>query len=207
VAFRTADSLSADDVVRASRMSARAQTPRDLGSPCRRQQNGTPPFELRQRLHNFGYALVRLGAALSSGRPLQRISGNRIDQGRAAVQSGSGHEAFTAIARRLGIAGVTLHSCRHAVATWALAGGADLRSVAGLLGHAAASTTLNLYGHVVAGGKERAVGMVAYALVAAQERLAAGTNGPDASGDPGFFTARQPNGNRGRLSMSLSGEE
>ncbi len=85
-------------------------------------------------------------------------------------------KAFTGIARRLGISGVTLHSCRHAVATWALADGADVRSVAAVLGHAAASTTLNLYGHVVAGGKERAVSVAASALAGAQERLASGAN-------------------------------
>ncbi|MBV8374750.1 MAG: site-specific integrase [Candidatus Eremiobacteraeota bacterium] len=45
------------------------------------------------------------------------------------------------IARCLGMAGVTSHSCRHALATWATVGG-DPRSVAAVLDHASASTTL-----------------------------------------------------------------
>jgi integrase len=85
-------------------------------------------------------------------------------------------KAFTAAARRLGISGVTLHSCRHGFATWALADGADLRSVSAVLGHSAPSTTLNVYGHVVAGGKERAVATATSALTAAKARQAAGTN-------------------------------
>jgi integrase len=88
----------------------------------------------------------------------------------------SATKAFAKAVRALRIDGVTLHSCRHAVATWALAVGADLHSVAAVLGHRAASTTLNLYGHVVSGGKERAVGMAADVLATAQERLATGPN-------------------------------
>lgn len=82
-------------------------------------------------------------------------------------------KSFVAAARRHGIAGVTLHSCRHSVATWALAEGSDVRSVAALLGHSAPSTTLNVYGHVVAGAQERAVAMISNALATAQTRLLA----------------------------------
>ncbi len=86
-------------------------------------------------------------------------------------------KAFVAAARRVGITGVTLHSCRHAVATWALFEGSDVRSVAALLGHSAASTTLNVYGHVVAGSQERAVTAVSNALEAAQARRTSEANG------------------------------
>jgi integrase len=82
-------------------------------------------------------------------------------------------KAFVAAARKHGVVGVTLHSCRHSVATWALADGSDVRSVAALLGHSAPSTTLNVYGHVIAGAQERAVALISGALSAAQARLAA----------------------------------
>jgi integrase len=73
-------------------------------------------------------------------------------------------KVLTGLARAAGITGVTLHSCRHTVATQALALGSDVRTVSALLGHASPSTTLNLYGHVVAGAKRAAVGRVSDAL-------------------------------------------
>jgi integrase len=106
-------------------------------------------------------------------------------------------KAFAKVARALGIDGITLHSCRHALATWALAEGADLHSVAAVLGHRSASTTLNLYGHVVSGGMERAVSLAADVLAAAKERLAHGPNGrAGAVEDPRFGGGDAQDGNQ-----------
>ena len=69
-----------------------------------------------------------------------------------------------------------LHSCRHAVATLAIGEGADVRTVAALLGHANPNMTLGVYGHVVAGSQDKAVGLVASTLTAAQARRAAEAN-------------------------------
>ena len=87
-------------------------------------------------------------------------------------------KAFSALASRLGIKskGISLHSCRHFGATQALVSGNDVRTVAALLGHASASTTLNVYGHVVAGAQERAVTGIGDAIAAAQARHAAAEN-------------------------------
>lgn len=85
---------------------------------------------------------------------------------------------FAALARMAGIKtkGVSLHSCRHFSATQALFAGNDVRTVAALLGHASPSTTLNVYGHVVAGAQEQAVAGIEDAITAAQARRAAGQN-------------------------------
>ena len=51
-------------------------------------------------------------------------------------------------AKRLGIT-THFHELRHFVATTAIAGGADVRTVAGRLGHADASVTLRVYAHAL----------------------------------------------------------
>ncbi|MDE2571521.1 MAG: site-specific integrase [bacterium] len=63
----------------------------------------------------------------------------------------------------------TLHSLRHTAATWVLAGGIDLHTVQSLLGHSAASTTLNVYGHVLAGGAVKAVETIDTGLLRGRE--------------------------------------
>jgi integrase len=69
---------------------------------------------------------------------------------------------------------VTLHSLRHTFASWSLANGADVVAVQRVLGHWVPSTTLNVYNHVVAGGRERAVAAVSEALRRIQAPQAVG---------------------------------
>jgi integrase len=69
---------------------------------------------------------------------------------------------------------VTLQSLRHSFASWSLANGADIVAVQRVLGHSVPSTTLNLYSHVVAGGRERAVAAVSEALRRIQAPRAVG---------------------------------
>jgi integrase len=85
-------------------------------------------------------------------------------------------KGFAALASSLGIKakGISLHSLRHFGATQALVAGNDVRTVAALLGHASPSTTLNVYGHVVAGAQERAVAGIDEAIAQAQGRRSAG---------------------------------
>ena len=59
-------------------------------------------------------------------------------------------QSWKAIARSLGLVGTqgkvpTFHDLRHTYATAAIANGADVKSVQGLLGHASAKTTLDIY--------------------------------------------------------------
>jgi integrase len=85
-------------------------------------------------------------------------------------------KAFAALASSLGIKtkGISLHSFRHFAASQAIVAGNDVRTVAALLGHASPSTTLNVYGHVVAGAQERAVAGIDEAIAKAQGRRSAG---------------------------------
>ncbi|MGH9093712.1 MAG: tyrosine-type recombinase/integrase [Acidimicrobiales bacterium] len=56
-------------------------------------------------------------------------------------------QAFARIARRAGVEHVRLHDLRHFVASRLLAGGIDVRTVAGRLGHRNPNVTLNVYAH------------------------------------------------------------
>jgi integrase len=71
--------------------------------------------------------------------------------GTAPMSPNSLGQAFRRLCRLEGIAGVTLHSLRHFSAGMLIASGRDVRTVAGRLGHADASTTLRLYADTVDG--------------------------------------------------------
>jgi putative hydrolase of the HAD superfamily len=55
--------------------------------------------------------------------------------------------AFVRLRNELGLERVRLHDLRHFTATRLLAGGQDVRTVSGRLGHANAATTLGVYAH------------------------------------------------------------
>ena len=57
--------------------------------------------------------------------------------------------AFERIAKKAGISTTRLHDVRHTAATTLLASGVDIRTVSSIIGHANASTTLNIYSHVL----------------------------------------------------------
>jgi integrase len=64
--------------------------------------------------------------------------------------------AFTRLRDELGLTGVRLHDLRHFNATNLLTNGTDVRTVSGRLGHADASTTLNIYAHFLEGADTKA---------------------------------------------------
>lgn len=64
--------------------------------------------------------------------------------------------AFSRLRTELGLNGVKLHHLRHFSATQLLASGIDIRTVSGRLGHANASTTLDIYAQFVEQADERA---------------------------------------------------
>jgi len=103
---------------------------------------------------------------------LAAVPGTYADQGFVftdrlghAVKLDAPTKAFREIADAAGLSRqVTLHSLRHSFASWSLANGGDIIAVQRVLGHSVPSTTLNLYGHVVEGGREKAVAAASDAL-------------------------------------------
>jgi integrase len=56
---------------------------------------------------------------------------------------------WTLAVRDAGLKGLRIHDLRHTAATLMLGGGADLKSVSRILGHASTVMTADLYGHVI----------------------------------------------------------
>jgi len=107
----------------------------------------------RERLVPLGErAKQELGAYLSSGRPALLRKGPAVDWlflGRAGrkLSRKTVWKTFMRTAARAGITTSKVHALRHSFATHLLQGGADLRSVQELLGHADIGTT-QIYTHV-----------------------------------------------------------
>jgi integrase len=74
---------------------------------------------------------------------------SRTPDAKRPLHSDNVTAAFRNLCRRNGVMGIRLHDLRHAQATQLLAAGVPVRTVSGLLGHANAMTTLNVYAHVL----------------------------------------------------------
>lgn len=75
-------------------------------------------------------------------------------------------QAFVRLRDRLGLRHVKLHHLRHYAATTALAGGVDVRTVAGRLGHSQPTLTLRTYAHVIEAADRSAANVVGSTLLA-----------------------------------------
>jgi integrase len=78
---------------------------------------------------------------------------------------------FGRLRRAAGLEYVRLHDLRHYVATALLAAGVPVSTVAGRLGHARASTTLNVYAHFIAATDQHAADVLGQLLDAARDTL------------------------------------
>ena len=68
--------------------------------------------------------------------------------------------SFIALRNRAGLSSVRLHHLRHFAASVMLAGGVDVRTAAGRLGHAQPTLTLRTYAHVMEAADRQAAEIV-----------------------------------------------
>ena len=73
------------------------------------------------------------------------------------VTPGMATAAFARIAKHAGISTTRLHDLRHTAATTLLVAGVDVRTAAGVLGHASPTITLSTYAHLMPEAQRDAV--------------------------------------------------
>jgi Phage integrase family len=69
----------------------------------------------------------------------------------------SATKAFVRLAKATRISTTRLHDTRHTAATHLLVSGTDVRTTAGVLGHATANVTLSIYAHLVGDAQRAAI--------------------------------------------------
>ncbi len=85
-------------------------------------------------------------------------------------------QAYSRLAAKTGVGG-HLHELRHYAATAAIASGADVRTVAGRLGHAEPSTTLRIYSRAVEARDRELAAMLSGAVLGSMN----GNSEPDSA--------------------------
>ena len=103
-------------------------------------------------------------ASLRGGLKMDQFIFTNDPEGMTPWRPDYATSAFARLAARLGIAAIRLHDLRHFAATTRLLNGIDVRTAAGRLGHASASTTLDVYAHSSQPADLRAAGTLADSL-------------------------------------------
>jgi integrase len=93
-----------------------------------------------------------------------RARGKYLDEGAVFATPRGGRitpmsatKAFVRLAKEAHISTTRLHDTRHTAATHLLVSGTDVRTTAGVLGHATANVTLSIYAHLVGDAQRAAI--------------------------------------------------
>jgi integrase len=78
-----------------------------------------------------------------------------------------------------GMPAITLHSLRHVHASMLIASGVDILTISRRLGHSSPTITLNVYGHLIAGGDDRAAQIMEAAFGNGSNSVASGGRKPE----------------------------
>ncbi len=120
---------------------------------------GTVAVLVKHRDHLIGI-LDACGAELD---PASFVFSHEVD-GSESWRPDYASLSFSRLRDRCDLSAVRLHDLRHFNATALLAAGTDIRTVSGRLGHADASTTLDIYAHFVRHADEKAAGNIGNVL-------------------------------------------
>ena len=112
---------------------------------------------LERRARDHGEKLVPAGFVFPANGQRPSLTGKRWLRPDFASQQ------WRALAKEMGVS-ARLHDARHLHATQLLANRVDVRTVSGRLGHAKASTTLDIYGHFVPAADREAAEVIAGVL-------------------------------------------
>ncbi len=115
-------------------------------------------------ISSLAYGALKLSQEQRQGNALKRSDFVFTDELGEPLHPNALTDAFRRLAVRIGLPTQRLHDLRHTAATLMLAAGSDLITVQQILGHSAASTTANIYGHSLRGHKEQAVRTIDTAL-------------------------------------------
>ena len=85
------------------------------------------------------------------------------------ITKGEYRWAFDEALKAVGLSGFVPHDLRHACATLAIQSGANVKAVQHLLGHATATMTLDLYGHLFSDDVDRVADALDKAAAAADK--------------------------------------
>jgi integrase len=111
-----------------------------------------------------------VGAVLG---PTSYVFSRAVDSSEPSAPDGW-TQAFVRLRDRLGLRHVKLHHLRHYAATTALAGGVDVRTVAGRLGHSQPTLTLRTYAHVVEAADRSAANVIGSTLLVDDDPTSSG---------------------------------
>lgn len=119
---------------------------------------------LRQHRQSEEFAAAACGSSLNPGA----FVFSRRPGGTAPLRPDNCTATFDKLTRQAGLSGFSLKDAtRHLAATQLIAGGVDVRTVAGRLGHARASTTLDIYSHWLPARDQQAAELLGQVLDAA----------------------------------------